>query len=82
VAEKWTEKNLSVARCIARVYDVPLTIENARTLWLIAGLCDVFEQDEAERERLLLGLSWGVDADGDLAISKPINMTSEQPDLS
>ena len=49
---RWTDKNLEVIRCIARVYDVPLTVENAKTLWLIAGLCDVFEPRDV-RERLL-----------------------------
>lgn len=50
IGEKpWTERNLSVMRHIISIYDIELTTENARSLWLIAGLCDVFEEQDGWR---------------------------------
>lgn len=49
----WTSKNIRVMRALVEIYGVTLTVENVQMLWLVAGLCDVFEKDPIVRASLL-----------------------------
>jgi hypothetical protein len=48
VVREFDERVIRVMRCIAQEYNVPLTEDNARTLWLVASLCEVFEKKGAQ----------------------------------